>query len=250
VRQAVIQACFKKGAFVTDFKSEINRILEKHKGGFALEPLRFPDDELENDRLERKREFHLMSAYLTAALDEEDVEELKQRIADKLAYNSLQRIGENDWWWSPADDLIASTLRDVLRTLEKDTKKTTGDKLRKFRWIWWVLSELIYLAVIIGLFSAASSKFETVVIAALVLIYSKIALVGSGIAIFFVYLAHTAELIYWEFGRTLRLKVPVSRLTEAKKALGDLPVPSFIRNVSIGIGSLIAVWHLVVVLLA
>jgi len=87
-------------------------------------------------------------------------------------------------------------------------------------------------------------------VAALVLIYNKVVLIGSGVAIFFVYLAHTAELIYWEFGRTLRLKVPISRLTEAKKALGDLPVPSLIRNFSIGIGSLIAVWHLVVVLLA
>jgi len=235
---------------VTDLQSELKKVLDEHRSRFRLEPLSSQDEYLEKERLERKREFHLMSHYLTAAFDEEDAEELKEHIADKLAYDSLPRIGENDWWWSPADDLIASTLRDVLRTLEKDTKKTTGDKLRKFRWIWWVLSELIYLAVVIGLFSVASSKFETVVIAALVLIYSKIALVGSGIAIFFVYLAHTAELIYWEFGRTLRLKVPVSRLTEAKKALGDLPVPSFIRNVSIGIGSLIAVWHLVVVLLA
>jgi hypothetical protein len=235
---------------MTDFKSEISRILEEHKSRFALQPLSFTDDELEKDRLERQREFRLMTHYLTASIDEEDVDDLKQHIADKLAYDSLRTIGSSEWWWSPSSDLVASTLRDVQRTLERETKKKIGDRFRKFRWMWWVFAELSYLAIVIGLFSVANSKFETVVVAALVLIYSKVALVGSGIAIFFVYLAHTAELIYWEFGRTLRLKVPISRLTEAKKALGDLPVPSLIRNFSIGIGSLIAVWHLVVVLLA
>ncbi len=235
---------------MADLKSEIIKVLDTHKNRFRLDPLWDQNEYLEKKRLEREREFHLMSHYLTAAMDEDDVEELKKHIADKLAYGSLPIIGENDWWWSPADDLVASTLRDVQRTIERDTKKKPGNKLRKFRWIWWVLSELIYLAVIIGLFSVASSKFETVVIAALVLIYNKVALLGSGIGIFFVYLTHTAELIYWELGRTLRLRVPISRLTEAKKALGDLPIPTFIRNISIGIGSLIAIWHLVSVLLA
>jgi hypothetical protein len=242
-------AWFKAGVLVTDLAAEIKKILDKHESHFRLKPLSFPNDEFEKDRLEREREFHLMTTFLTASVDDDDIEELKQNIANKLALNSLQRIGRYDWWWSPASDLVASTLREVQRTLEKATKKKIGDRLHKFRWMWWVLRELIYLAIVVSLFSVASSKFETVVVAALVLIYSRVALVGTGILVSFVHLAYTAELIYWEFGRTLRLKVPISRLTDAKKALGDLPIPSFIRNISIGIGSLIAVWHLVIAVL-
>ena len=126
---------------------------------------------------------------------------------------------------------------------------TIGDRLQKFRWIWWILVELIYLAIVLGLFSVASSKFETVTVAALVLIYNKVAEIFAATALSFTYLAHTAEVIYWEFGRTLRLKVPISRLTEAREALGDLPIPNLIHKISIGIGSLIALWHLVVAFL-
>ena len=102
--------------------------------------------------------------------------------------------------------------------------------------MWWVFVELVYLAIVFGLFSVATSKFETVVFAALVLIYNRVAGVGIAAAWSFAYLAHAAELIHWKFGRMLGLKVAIAPLTEAKKAVGDLSIPNFIRLISIGIG--------------
>ncbi|MGA7640082.1 MAG: hypothetical protein WCB00_24330 [Candidatus Acidiferrales bacterium] len=233
---------------MTDFKPEIRKILDKHRDRFVLKPLSFPNERMEQARLERERDFDLMTHFLTRSMDEDDVEEFKQNIADKLAYDSLPRIGDN-WWWTPPSDLVASTLRDVKRTLERSTEKKARNWFRKVRWMWWVLRELIYLGIVLSLFSVASSRFETVTVAALVLIYSQVAFVGSAIGMSVVYLAHTAEVIYWEFGRTLRLKVPISRLTEARKLVDDLSIPNLIHNISIGIGSLIALWHLVIALL-
>ena len=203
---------------------------------------------MESARLEREREFDSMTHFLTSAMADEDVEELKQLITDKLAYDSLPSVGSN-WWWSPANELVASTLRDVQRTLERSTEKKTRNWLRKFRWVWWVFVELVYLAIIFGLFSVASSRFESVVIAVLILIYNRVAGIGIGVLWSFAQLNRAAELIHWEFGRVLRLKVPVAPLTAAKKAIGDLSVPNFIHLISIGIGSLIALWHLVITLL-
>jgi hypothetical protein len=93
------------------------------------------------------------------------------------------------------------------------------------------------------------SKFETLAAAARVLIYNELVVVKGAVVMTFAYLAHTAEVIYWEFRRALRLTVPISRLTEAEAVLGDLTAPSLIRNISIGSGSLIALWHLVTALL-
>ena len=93
-----------------------------------------------------------MTTCLTAAIENDDTEEMKGLIAEKLALSSSQRAGRNDWWWSPADDLVASTLREVQWTLEKTTEKKPKDKSHKFRGVWWVLRELIYLAIVVSLF--------------------------------------------------------------------------------------------------
>jgi hypothetical protein len=233
---------------VTDFKPEIKNILDKHRDRFALKPLSFPNERMEQARLEREREYDLMTHFLTTSMDEDDVEELKQNIADKLAYDSLPRIGDN-WWWSPANDLVASTLRDVQRTLERSTEKKARNWFRKIRWVWWLFVELVYLAIVFSLFSAATSKFETIVFAVLVLIYNRVAGLGIAAVWSFAYLAHAAELIHWKFGRMLRLKVPIAPLAAAEKAVGDLSIPNFIHLIAIGIGSLIALWHLIVALL-
>ena len=213
-----------------------------------MNSLSFPNEKLENARLEREQEFDSMTHFLTRAMEQEGVEELKQLITDKLAYDSLPRVG-SDWWSTPASELVASTLRDVQRILERSTEKKTRNWFRKFRWMWWVFVELVYLAIIFGLFSVASSRFESVVIAVLILIYNRVAGVGLGVFWSVAHLNHAVELIRWEFGRALRLKVPVGPVTEAKKAIGDLAVPNFIHLISIGIGSLIALWHLVIALL-
>jgi hypothetical protein len=245
-------ACFNVGAFVMDLKPEIKKILDKHESSFNLKPPSLPNDEFEKGRKAREQDFYLMTVHLTEvydSIDEDAIEELRRNIADKLALDSLQRVSRSEWWWSPPSDSVASTLREVQRALEKTEKKKTSDSLRKFRWIWWVLRELIYLAIVVSLFTAANSKFETVVVAALVLIYTSVASARTAILISFGYLAYTAELIYWEFGRKLRLKVPISRLTEAEKVVSDLSIPNLIHTISIGVGSLIALWHLVITLL-
>jgi hypothetical protein len=232
---------------MTDLKSEIEKILERHKRDFQLDPISSHEsDDKNRERIGRQRDFDLMTHNITASIEEEDVEDLIQHIEDKLAYDSLQTIGRYDWWWTPPSVAVTGTLRDVRRALNAATKKkkTVKDRFRKFRWVWWVLRELIYLAIVIGLFSVSTSKFEAVVMAALVLIYSRVAMLGVGLGAIVTYLGHTVEVIYWEFGRRLRLKVPISRLTEAKEPLGDLSVQTLTHSISIGIGTLIALWHI------
>ena len=159
--RGIASGCFKAFAgervpALTDLAAEIKKILDEHRDRFRLEPLSFPNEEMEQAGLKREREFWLMTEYLTAAMGEEDVEGLKQRIADKLAYRSLQRIGRNDWWWIPADDPVASTLRDVQRALEKSTAKKLRNWIRKSRWLWQAFVELVYLAIVFSLFSVAT----------------------------------------------------------------------------------------------
>ena len=115
------------------------------------------------------------------SIDEDDVEELKQDIANKLAISSMDRVGRKDWWWTPANGLVTGTLKEVQRTLEKMTAGNTRGWPRKLRLAWKVLAELIYLAIVLGVFSVASSEFEIVVFAALVLIYNSVLFVGAGI---------------------------------------------------------------------
>jgi hypothetical protein len=44
----------------------------------------------------------------------------------------------------------------------------------KFRYIWQTLIAIVYLAVVIGLVNIATTKFETVVFAALVQLYAAV----------------------------------------------------------------------------
>jgi hypothetical protein len=240
------------GVFMTDLKSEIKKILDKHESHFRLSPpSSFLTDEFEKSRKEREREFYLMRVHLAEvydSIDEDATEELKQNIANKLAYDSLPRIGGN-WWWTPASDLVASTLREVQRTLEKSSKKKPQSWRRMFRWPGRILVELGYLAIVVGVFSVATSKFETVVVAALVLIYNRVAGVGVATVWSFAYLACAFELAHWQFGRVLRLQVPIAPLTDAKKAVDELVPQNILHLIAIGIGSLIALWHLALAVL-
>lgn len=237
---------------MTDLKSEIKKILDKHESSFRLSPSSsFLTAEFEKSRKERERDFYLMTVHLTEvydSIDENAAEELKHNIANKLAYDSLPRIGGN-WWWSPASDLVASTLREVQRTLDKSSKKKPQNWTHWFRWPWRIFVELVYVVIVLGLFSVATSKFEVVVIAALVLIYNRVAGVGVGTVWSFAYLAHAAELSHWQFGRALRLQVPIAPLTDAKKAVDELLPQNILHVIAIGIGSLIALWHLAFALL-
>jgi hypothetical protein len=243
---------FRTGVLVTDLKSEIKKILDEHESSFRLSPpSSFITDDFEKSRKERERDFYLMKVHLTEvydSIDDDAVEELKQNIENKLAYDSLPRIGGN-WWWSPASDLVARTLRDVKRTLDKTSKKKTQHWHHKLRWPWRIFVELVYVAVVLGLFSVATSKFETIVVAALVLIYNRVAGVGLGTVWSFAYLAYATEMVHWQFGRALRLQVPIAPLTDAKKSVEGWLPQNILHLIAIGIGSLIALWHLAVVLL-
>jgi len=169
---------------MADFKSEIKKILDKHREQLPLEPSRVRGEIFDKDIEEWQRDFDLMNRYLIDihdSIDEDDVEELKQDIANKLAISSMDRVGRKDWWWTPANGLVTGTLKEVQRTLEKMTAGNTRGWPRKLRLARKVLAELIYLAIVLGLFSVASSEFEIVVFAALVLIYNSVLFVGAGI---------------------------------------------------------------------
>jgi hypothetical protein len=237
---------------MADFKPEIKKILDKHREQLPSEPSRIHGEVFDKDIEEWQREFDLMNRYLIDfrdSIDEDNVEELKQDIANKLAISSLDRVGQKEWWWKPANGLVTDTLEEVQRTLEKMTAGNARKWPRKLQLARKVLAELIYLAIVVGLFFVASSDFETVVLAALVLIYNSLVFVTAGVGMGVVYLTHNLEAVYGELGRTLRLKVPISRTEEGKKLIEDLTVPNLIHYVSIGIGSIIALWHLVTAIL-
>jgi hypothetical protein len=237
---------------MADFKPEIKKIFDKHREQLPSEPSRVHGEIFDKDIEEWQRDFDLMKRYLIDirdSIDEDNVEELKQDIANKLAISSLDRVGPKDWWWTPANGLVTDTLEEVQRKLEKMTAGSTRGWPRKLRLAWNVLAELIYLAIVLGLFSVASSEFEIVVFAALVLIYNSVVFVGAGISMGVAYVTHNLEAVYGELGRALRLKVPISRTDEGKKLIDDLTVPNLIHYVSIGIGNLIAMWHLIAAIL-
>jgi hypothetical protein len=245
---------------VSDLKADIKQILDKHERD-RVQKWRVPPSErfgeeykeqYEKDRLESEREFGLMTVYLPSVedtIDEESAKELKQNIEQKLAIRSLEKIGDNDWWWKSPSGTEAETLRKINRAVEKFLGEQEGPKFGKLRWAWWVFVEVVYLAIVVALFAETSSKFETAVIAALVLIYNQIAGVGIGFGMIITNLIQAAELIRWEFGQTLNLKLPFAPVTEAREAIRKTTGRNFLRMFSLGIGSLIALWHLVIALL-
>ena len=140
---------------MADFKPEIKKILDKNKDRFALEPSSLDDEFDKREREDRARDFYLMNRYLIEgrdSIDEDDAEQLKKDIADKLAVSSLDRVGRNDWWWKPANGSVTGTLEEVQRALEKMTASNTRKWTRKLRLAWKVIAELIYLVIVLALF--------------------------------------------------------------------------------------------------
>jgi hypothetical protein len=193
-----------------------------------------------------QEQFSLMHVYIvgnTDSIDEDDAEELKEQIANKLALGT--QADAKDWWWTPASGMTEQFLKRVQRTLERGTEKKKSPWRHRLRYAWKILVELAYLAIVVGIFSIATSKFETVVFAILVLIYNSTTSVAMGVGLGFAYGALSLQVAYGEIGRRLRLRVPVAPAREAEKQVKGLFASALIHNISVGVGSLIALWQIV-----
>jgi len=235
-----------------NFSRQVSAIIEKREREFRSREHSIAefegDAELEKQRAELERELWLMRVQLLEerpSIDYDDGEELKEMLANKLAVSSPNKAHSSDWWWTPANPSIQEILREVQRALEKETKSKARPWRRAMFYAWSVLAELIYLAIVVGVFSAATSKFETVVFSSLVMIYNAVTSRIGGIGIGAIYLMYRIEEAYGEIGRTLGLRLPVAPAREAAKQLSRSGIAALIHNISIGIGSLIALWHLV-----
>jgi hypothetical protein len=82
------------------------------------------------------------------------------------------------------------------------------------------------------------------------MIYNTVSTRISCIDLGIVYLMQRLEEAYGQVGRALGLKVSVSPAREAGKQIGRSGIAALIHNVSIGVGSLIALWHLVTAILS
>jgi len=235
-----------------NFSRQVSTIIEKFEREFRSREgsiAKFEGEaELERQRAEFERELWLMRAHLLEdrpSIDYDNGEELKEMLANKLAVSSPNKAHSSDWWWTPANPSIQEILGKVQRALEKETKSKAHPWRRGMYYAWSVLTELVYLAIVVGIFSVASSRFETVVFSALVMIYNAVSSRISGIGMGAIYLMYRLEDAYGEIGRALGLKVSVSPAREAAKQITKHGVGALIHNASIGIGSLIALWHLI-----
>jgi hypothetical protein len=252
-----VQEADNTSAREASFSRQASTIIEKFEREFGSRErsiAKFEGEaELERQRVEFERELYLVRVHLLEdrpSIDYDDGEELKEMIANKLAVSSPNKAHSSDWWWTPADPSIQEILREVQRALEKETKSKAQPWRRGMFYAWSVLSELFYLAIVVGVFSAATSKFETVVFSALVMIYNAVTSRISGIGLAAIYLMYRLEEAYGEIGRALGLKVPTAPAREAAKQTTKSGAVALIHNISVGIGSLIALWHLVAAILS
>lgn len=236
-----------------DLKPEIEKLFAKYEKDFRLDEI---TAEIEGEQGVRfaqdlRKQFRLLRVHVIEcreSIDEDEAEELKELIANKLALGS-KTAEPNDWWWTPAEPTAQKLLKSIQRTLEKATEKKSRAWRRWLRYAWKLFVELAYLAVVVGVFSVATTKFETIVMAVLVMIYNATKGVGAGVGVTLAYLASGLENAYGEIGRSLRLKVPVSPSREAEKRVSEVGVDILVHGISMGIGTLIAMWKIVATLL-
>jgi hypothetical protein len=247
-----------------NFSRQVSAIIDKHeKKILPLEPMRqvFSSEEAYAERREEyerelqrcQHELLLTRHYLLddrPPIDGDNGEELKEMIADKLAVSSQNKVQPSDWWWTPAEPSIQKILTETQQSLEKETKSHAPTWRGRMLHAWSILSAVIYLAIVLGIFSAATSKFETMVLSSLVMIYNSVSVSLSGVGLGGIYLLQRLEETHGEIGRKLGLRVSVSPAKTAAKHIARSSVDAVIHSVSIGIGSFIALWHLVTAILA
>jgi hypothetical protein len=229
-------------------RPEIEKVLAKHEKDFMLDEgsARRLEGESGVQRVkELRKDFELLRAHLVGnseGIDRDEAEELKDQIDGKLAVGA-KLIGENDWWWKPAEFSSEQVLKDVERVLRKTLKERWWRAA--LRYLWRVFVEIIYLTLVIGAFSVASTKFEIVVVGILVLIYNAASVSASLTSFTFCYFVVGMHKVYGDIGRSLRLKIPIAPEKDAEKTLNIASVNLMIHNISLGLGSFVALWKLV-----
>ncbi len=102
----------------------------------------------------------------------ESLRELRQRIDSKIALKR-EKTRENDFWWTPpAFETTERLLADILKVVDKEL--APPPKKLVLPYVWQVVKDLLYLAVIVGLLLSAHSQFELRILAILILIYSNL----------------------------------------------------------------------------
>lgn len=204
--------------------------------------------ELERQRAEFERELWLLRLHLVEerpSIEYDNGDELKELISNKLAMSATIRSHRSEWWWSPASFGVQEILQKVKRALEKETESKSKSWRKRLGYAWSGFEELVYLALVFGIFSVATSKFETIVLASLVLIYNSTTVAVRGVGLVSLTLMYRIEENFGQVGRALKLKMPVGPANEAARQLTKTATTALIHYASIGIGSLIAIWHLV-----
>ncbi|SRR6266478_3745286 len=159
-----------------DAGEEINKLCEKYRLKVASGNLHdyIKSDENKESLLDEIQA--IQHRVWPSILDDDSMEslrELRQRIDSKLALKQ-EKVRENDFWWAPpAFQTTEQLLTDILKVVDKELAQPP--KRPVLPYVWHVVKDLIYLAVIVGLLLSAHSQFELRILAILILIYSNLA---------------------------------------------------------------------------
>ena len=172
-RNSSAQEVDNTSAHEASFSRQVSTIIEKFERQFRSSEATIAkiegEAELERRRAEFNHELLLMRVYLLEncpSIEHDDGEELKEKIANKLAISSPNKADSIDWWWIPANHSIQEILSEVQLALDKATNSKAQPWRRGMFYAWCILTEMIYLAIVVAVFSAATSQFETVVFSA------------------------------------------------------------------------------------
>jgi hypothetical protein len=203
----------------------------------------------ENKFADIERELDILRSRLRSdqdAIDPEDADYQKEQIENKLAVSSIEIAHPDDWQWTGVSPAHQSLLRDVHAVLQKESTSKSQRWKRILFYVWHGLGQLCYLAIVLGLFYIASSKFETVIYSVLVLIYNAATLSHRTTILGTVAVLGQTEAAHVDLARALRFRVPLSDLKEAVEETKKSIALNKIHALGLGLGSLIALAHLVV----
>jgi hypothetical protein len=251
--QELTSAQKREASFSRALAAIIEKFEKEFHGHEAFTARRHGEAELERQRAEFERELWLLRVHLVEerpSIEYDNGDELNELISNKLAMSATIRSHGSDWWWTPASFGVQEVLQKVKRTLEKETESKSKSWRKRLGYAWSGFEELVYLALVLGIFSVATSKFETIVFAGLILIYNTSRLAVGGVGLVSLTLMYRIEENLGQVGRALKLKMPVGPANEAARQLSKTTVTVLIHSISMGVGGLIAIWHLVASILS